>query len=136
MRLPFNTDRSKIGESRNRAAAALRKVEKSLKPDEYSEYVKFMREYEELGHMEKVPPHILEPPSVYYMPHRAVLRPSSSTTKLRVVFNASSKSSSGISLNELLMVGPTVQPQLFDTSFVFIHILSRSVRTSPRCTAV
>ncbi|GFR19335.1 DUF1758 domain-containing protein [Trichonephila clavata] len=35
------------------------------------------------------------------------------TTKLRVVFDASSKTSSGLCLNDLLMVGPRVQPELF-----------------------
>ncbi|GFX26563.1 integrase catalytic domain-containing protein [Trichonephila clavipes] len=37
---------------------------------------------------------------------------TSCTTKLRVVFDASSKTSSGLSLNDLLMVVPRVQPEL------------------------
>ena len=37
----------------------------------------------------------------------------STTTKLRVVFDGSAKSSNGISLNGSLMVGPTVQEDLF-----------------------
>ncbi|GFX21823.1 integrase catalytic domain-containing protein [Trichonephila clavipes] len=41
------------------------------------------------------------------------VRDTSCTTKLRVVFDASSKTSSGLSLNDLLMVGPRVQPELF-----------------------
>ncbi|GFU62858.1 DUF1758 domain-containing protein [Trichonephila clavipes] len=42
-----------------------------------------------------------------------VVRDTSCTTKLRVVFDASSKTSSGLSFNDLLMVGPRVQPELF-----------------------
>ena len=38
----------------------------------------------------------------------------SSTTKLRVVFDASSKTTTGVSLNECLIVGPKVQEDLFD----------------------
>lgn len=48
----------------------------------------------------------------YYWPHHAVVKPSSTTTKLRVVFNASNKSQSGISLNDTLAVGPVVQQDL------------------------
>ncbi|GFS66717.1 integrase catalytic domain-containing protein [Trichonephila clavipes] len=48
-----------------------------------------------------------------YLPHHGVVRDISCTTKLRVVFDASSKTSSGLSLNDMLMVGPRVQPELF-----------------------
>lgn len=55
-------------------------------------------------------------PDAYFIPHHAVLKASSSTTKLRVVFDASRKSSSGSSLNDILMIGPTIQDDFF---FVF-----------------
>jgi hypothetical protein len=41
-----------------------------------------------------------------YIPHHAVIRESSSTTKLRVVFNASCKTRNGTSINDHLLVGP------------------------------
>ncbi|XP_058816945.1 uncharacterized protein LOC131680243 [Topomyia yanbarensis] len=50
----------------------------------------------------------------YYLPHHAVLKPDSTTTKLRVVFDASCKTSTGVSLNDALMVGPVVQDDLLD----------------------
>lgn len=46
------------------------------------------------------------------MPHHAVIREESTTTKLRVVFDASCKTSEGPSLNDALMVGPTVQQDI------------------------
>ncbi|XP_070516626.1 uncharacterized protein [Cardiocondyla obscurior] len=46
------------------------------------------------------------------MPHHAVFKETSNTTKVRIVFDASAKSSNGISLNDLLMVGPTIQDKL------------------------
>lgn len=49
----------------------------------------------------------------YFLPHHSVLKESSLTTKLRVVFDASAKTSSGYSLNDCLMVGPTIQDDLF-----------------------
>ncbi|XP_064482892.1 uncharacterized protein LOC135395725 [Ornithodoros turicata] len=42
---------------------------------------------------------------VYYMPHQAVLRETSSTTKLRVVFDCSSSNGSTKYLNDCLEVG-------------------------------
>lgn len=44
-----------------------------------------------------------------YVPHHSVLRDCSSTTWLRVVFDASSVTSNGTSLNDHLLVGPKLQ---------------------------
>lgn len=49
----------------------------------------------------------------FYLPHHPVLKEDSVTTKIRVVFDGSAKTSTGISLNECLMVGPTIQNDLF-----------------------
>ena len=49
----------------------------------------------------------------------AVVKQASSTTKLRVVYDASAKSSSGISLNDVLEVGPTLNPTLQDVLLRF-----------------
>lgn len=50
---------------------------------------------------------------ICYLPHHCVLKPSSETTKLRIVFDASCRSSTRVALNDILMVGPTVQQDLF-----------------------
>ncbi|XP_076660879.1 uncharacterized protein LOC143364366 [Halictus rubicundus] len=47
-----------------------------------------------------------------YIPHHPVLREGSSTTHLRVVFNASSRTSDGTSLNDHLFPGPKLQADL------------------------
>ncbi|XP_076397868.1 uncharacterized protein LOC143266117 [Megachile rotundata] len=49
----------------------------------------------------------------YYLPHHAVIKSTSLTTKVRVVFDGSAKTSTGISLNDTLMVGPTIQEDIF-----------------------
>lgn len=49
---------------------------------------------------------------VYYMPHHPVFK-ESTTTKLRVVFNASQKTDNGKSLNEQLACGGKLQDDLF-----------------------
>ncbi|XP_017471090.1 PREDICTED: uncharacterized protein LOC108362572 [Rhagoletis zephyria] len=53
-----------------------------------------------------------EPQPVCYIPHHGVYKGSSSTTKLRTVFNASRKMKCGRSLNDCLLVGPKLQNDL------------------------
>ena len=49
----------------------------------------------------------------------AAYKASSSTTKVRAVFNASAKSSTGVSLKDTLLVRPTVHPTLIDVLLCF-----------------
>lgn len=49
---------------------------------------------------------------VYYLPHMGVLRKHSSTTKLRVVFNGSSRGNKGLSLNDILHAGAKLQSDI------------------------
>lgn len=53
------------------------------------------------------------PPLTYYLPHHAVIKEDSETTKARMVFDASCRTFSGLSLNDCLMVGPIIQDDLF-----------------------
>lgn len=75
------------------------------------EYSNCMKEYEDLGHMTKIE-HCLDAQNYYYLPHHAVWKEDSVTTKLRVVFDASCKTTSGISLNDALLKGPCIQEEL------------------------
>ena len=45
----------------------------------------------------------------FYLPHHCVFKDDSTTTKLRVVFDGSAKTSTGKTLYDTLMIGPTVQ---------------------------
>lgn len=76
-------------------------------------YKEFLREYQDLHHMEQSQLSNAEVQNTYILPHHGVLKDSSTTTKLRVVFDASAKSTTGVSLNENLMVGANVQSSLF-----------------------
>ena len=71
-----------------------------------------MQEYEKLGHMTRIKTISHESPP-FNIPHHGVLRPNGTSTKLRVVFDGSVKSDSGISLNDCQMVGPVIQNDLF-----------------------
>ena len=80
-----------------------------------------MNEYLDMGHAEPVPPSDLEKlqHQVFYLPMHAVCKDSSTTTKIRAVFDASAKSSSGVSLNDTLLVGPAIHPPLVDVLLRF-----------------
>ncbi|XP_072763713.1 uncharacterized protein [Anoplolepis gracilipes] len=72
-----------------------------------------MREYIDLNHMSLVSRDD-NASNAIYLPHHGVVRESSLTTKLRVVFDASAKTTSGVSLNDALMVGANLQDNIID----------------------
>ncbi|XP_064465083.1 uncharacterized protein LOC135376504 [Ornithodoros turicata] len=80
-------------------------------------YDEAIRMYSQNNMAERVPAKSGE--IVYYMPHQAVLRETSSTTKLRVVFDCSSSNGSTKSLNDCLEVGPNLNPDVVELMINF-----------------
>lgn len=120
--LSRRTDSKPLGESRAQAVRRFTQLERSLQSKgELEEFGTVMQEYFDLGHAELVPVADLEksPRHVFYLPMHAVRKESSTTTKVRAVFDASANSSTGISLNDTLMVGPMVHPSLIDVLLRF-----------------
>ncbi|XP_072384621.1 uncharacterized protein [Diabrotica undecimpunctata] len=80
------------------------------------EYRKILMEYIELGHGREVPLALCNSKfeNKYFVPHLADVRDQSSTTKMRVVFDFSAKTTSALSLNDITLRGPKVQPELFE----------------------
>ncbi|XP_055622708.1 uncharacterized protein LOC129766221 [Toxorhynchites rutilus septentrionalis] len=76
------------------------------------QYCDFLEEYRALGHMYRVYDHENATSPSYHLPHHCVVREDRSTTKVRVVFDASCKTPSGPSLNDALMVGPVIQKDI------------------------
>jgi len=114
--LPFNQDPAVLGDSHSMAVQRFLSVEKRLMKDPVlrTNYVDFMSEYHLLGHMSKVNNPGTHTEKYYYLPHHAIVKESSTTTKFRVVFDGSTKSTTRKSLNDILAPGPTTQPELFD----------------------
>jgi len=115
--LPKKPDAPALGDSRLRAIRRYFANEKNLQAKgKLQPFNEVVQEYLDLGHAEAVPSNDVNNPvqSTFYLPMHAVYKDSSSTTKLRVVFDASAKSSSGVSLNDILLVGPTLYPPLTD----------------------
>ena len=111
-----------LGESRSRALYRAQANERSLlKKHRWPDFQAVMLEYITLGHAVAISPQdMLTPPSQsYYMPVHSVHKETSTSTKVRAVFDASAPSASGVSLNDLLAVGPTLQPTLEQTLLRF-----------------
>ncbi|XP_026830502.1 uncharacterized protein LOC113563287 [Ooceraea biroi] len=111
-----------LGESRSQAQRRFEQLERRLvkQPQIKQAYCEFMREYEELHHMTLVEDlESLKSKESYFIPHQAVVRPDSVTTKLRVVFDASAKTTFGTSLNDKLMPGPNLQKDLLHITLRF-----------------
>ena len=116
VRLPTKSPFNQLGESRPQALKRFHYLERKLNNnnDLKVEYTKFMTEYLQLCPMIEInEDHDPATRINYYLPHHAVIKPSSSTTQTRVVFDASASTTSGFSLNDMLMVGPTIQQDLF-----------------------
>lgn len=65
-----------------------------------------------LGHMKPIVERPFEESEIFYLPHYCVLKDSAKGTKLRVVFDRSCKTDTGLSLNDSMMVDPVVQEDL------------------------
>ncbi|XP_011858572.1 PREDICTED: uncharacterized protein LOC105556109 [Vollenhovia emeryi] len=111
--LPFKGDPRELGESFGAAYGRLRSLERRFRRNKelYASYVQFMRDYESAGHMSLVDGGPAEPVG-NLLPHHGVCRGPEGYVKLRVVFDASCETSSGKSLNDILMVGPAIQQEL------------------------
>jgi len=82
-----------------------------------TQYSVFLKEYIDLGHMSLAPQQ--DHHTQFFLPHHCVQKLDSSSPKLRIVFDGSAKSTSGQSLNNLLLTGPTIQPKIFHPLICF-----------------
>ncbi|XP_073942495.1 uncharacterized protein [Choristoneura fumiferana] len=100
------------GETKQQAIKRFMHLENKFEKSEKlkTEYTKVIDEYKEMGHLKKSEPQ--ECSKSVYLPHLAVIREDKDTSKVRVVYDASAKGSNGHSLNDTMMVGPVLQPDL------------------------
>ena len=86
-----------------------------------------------MGHAKQVPLIDLQKPhqDTFYLPMHAVRKESSSTTEIQAVFDASAKSSTGVSFNDTLQVRPTVHSSLVDVLLRFrLHRIALTLDVS------
>ncbi|XP_043469599.1 uncharacterized protein LOC122503206 [Leptopilina heterotoma] len=115
VRLPLKSPPSQLGDSYVTAhrclQSMLRRISKNKNFGDL--YHSFLKEYEKDTHMIRAPSLNCSSP-VYYLPHHGVLREQSTSTRLRVVFNGSSSTDSGISLNDIQHTGAKLQKDISD----------------------
>ncbi|XP_043283142.1 uncharacterized protein [Venturia canescens] len=110
--LPFKQGHPSLGESRGRAIKQLNALSRRLNSNEElrQQYAAGFQEYIRLEHVSEI---INDNGEGFYGPHHPVIKEDSETTKVRMVYNASAKTSNDVSLNDALMVGPTIQDDIF-----------------------
>jgi hypothetical protein len=114
-RLPWKPCHMTLPDNKQLSIARLhsttRKLERCGRLEEYNN---IMQEQLTTGVLERVP----DKPSgktVHYVPHQPVMRDQAESTKLRIVYDCSSKANDKVpSLNDCLETGPSLQPLLFD----------------------
>ncbi|XP_055589044.1 uncharacterized protein LOC129741345 [Uranotaenia lowii] len=120
VRLPMRTEMvSLLGDSYAVALRRFKSMERKFAADENlrQAYVNSMADYEKLGHMEVNLRASCSPQ--FFLPHHAIHRPESTTTKIRVVFDGSCRGSTHLCLNDVLYTGHSVQPALYATVINF-----------------
>ncbi|XP_055605400.1 uncharacterized protein LOC129753591 [Uranotaenia lowii] len=103
-----------IGDLRDIAYRRLQSLERRLarEPQMRQQYTQFLADYLKLGHMRKIDETLDAGRVRCCLPHHPVIKESSTTTKLRVVFDALCSTCSGKSLNDILLAGPVIQDDL------------------------
>jgi len=96
----------------NRLRGLLRRLRQE--PAVLREYDGIIQDQLGKGIIEAVPPDETPPRTTHYLPHHAIVRQNKSTTKVRVVYDASAKAAGNPSLNDCLLKGPKFNQLVFD----------------------
>ncbi|GFV21971.1 integrase catalytic domain-containing protein [Trichonephila clavipes] len=79
----------------------------------FNEYRAVLEEHKSENIIESVTNELKEDKTIFYLPHTAVIREDKTTSKLRIVFDASSHAKGQLSLNDCLHIGPNLNPDIF-----------------------
>ncbi|XP_055308238.1 uncharacterized protein LOC129572320, partial [Sitodiplosis mosellana] len=115
VRIPLKPNITCFGSSREIALKRFMYLERKFarEPNKRSIYVEKMRESMRLGHMVQVTQQAKMDELVYHIPHHCIDKDD------RVVFDASCKTDTGVSLNSIQMLGAKLQKDLYETIMRF-----------------
>ncbi len=137
--LPKNPQAKTLGKSQSQAVQRFLSLERSLhSKDKFSEFSAVMEGIFRCNTQSSFPVDDLHklPKEVIYLPMHTVRKEHSTTTKLRTVFDASAKSSTGMSLNGTLLVGPTVHTPLINVLRFRLHRVALTTDVSKMYRAI
>ena len=119
-----------LGKLRTQAEERYIRLRRSLKKKgTFQKFAKVLGEYFKMKHAEPVPVEELDRQcNEVYFPRHAVRKEDSSTSKLRIVFDATAKSISVMSLNDHLYIGGTN-----NSCFIYSGRFD-AISTAPCCT--
>ncbi|KAK6744354.1 hypothetical protein RB195_011201 [Necator americanus] len=114
VQFPWKSSHARLADNKMLALKRLQSQYRSFqtKPTLWKTYAATFTDYLEQGIIEEVDEHQFDDHRVYYIPHQAVIKETSATTKLRVVFDASSHYRGAPSLNDCLHSGPAILPDM------------------------
>lgn len=122
--LPWKSDSEEMQLQNNKDLAQVRLKSLSRKLDKdpdlkskYSEALKEMEDNGVIGELDESDAGF--PGPVYYLPHFPVVKEERESTKTRPVFDASAPGPNGMSLNDCLHTGPSLNPNLMDVLMRF-----------------
>lgn len=109
VRMPLIDKIKLLGRSKYIALKQLFSIERKMdrNPQFATDYKKYMKALEESGYMSKISE---KHESGYYTPHHGVY--GASKEKIRIVYNSSNTTTTGISLNECQLTGAKLQDDL------------------------
>ena len=119
--LPFKSNHPLLADNYVQCKKRLESLESLVKrlgkaPEILTQYDKIIKQQQADGIIELLSDtkELSAPRQTYYMPHREVIRTDTSTSKIRIVYDASSGAKDEISLNHCLLPGPSLTPLIFD----------------------
>ncbi|KAK6731725.1 hypothetical protein RB195_007910 [Necator americanus] len=114
VRFPWKEDHPRLADNKQLAYCRLVNQYQRLheQGNAWEDYCMAIDQHLQYGFIEEVSEYKFDSHLVYYIPHQAVYKESSSTTRLRVVFDASSHMRGVPSLNDCLYEGPSLLPDI------------------------
>jgi hypothetical protein len=116
VRLPWKEDKPKLENNYHLARARYDKLMKKLDTDTNlkERYTNAIQEMYDLHFIEEVDIKLTVNHPTFYLPHRPIVRESSTSTKVRPVFDGSAHGPNGVSLNDVIEPGPNLLPNLIE----------------------
>ena len=118
--IPWKDDEPALPNNYEMALRRILNTEKRLlkNPEIGEAFTNNINQYLEKGYIRRLDPTEKSPLKKWYLPHFPVIRPDQTTTKTRIVFDASAKFE-GVSLNDAIYQGPKLQRELTDVLIRF-----------------